>query len=248
MVAREPRRASPATKRMREALMCASSDSLRAMSAATRRQSRVALGRGARRARTLLRMRAAARLSRRGRLGRVPEGQKYWVRTEHGRTWGPYTLEALERLRGQLTEKCEASLDGATWRPGMDFPELKELLAPARKIEKKSAPPPPPPRISKAMAEAFGIKDEPVPAPAAKEATPAAPPPAQKKPPSAQRKPPPPPPAPEQPVELPQSGDLAEVSPVRLYALAAQTSASGRVQLELESGKVLEISFRRGAP
>ncbi|TMA29170.1 MAG: hypothetical protein E6J78_04040 [Deltaproteobacteria bacterium] len=178
----------------------------------------------------------------------MPEGQKYWVRTEHGRTWGPYTLEALERLRGQLTEKCEASLDGATWRPGMDFPELKELLAPARKIEKKSAPPPPPPRISKAMAEAFGIKDEPVPAPAAKEATPAASPPAQKKPPSAQRKPPPPPPAPEQPVELPQSGDLAEVSPVRLYALAAQTSASGRVQLELESGKVLEISFRRGAP
>ena len=68
--------------------------------------------------------------------------RNYWVRTEQGRTWGPYTLEALDRLRGQLTEKCEASLDGQNWRPGTDFPELKELLAPPRKVEKKSAPPP----------------------------------------------------------------------------------------------------------
>jgi tetratricopeptide (TPR) repeat protein len=186
----------------------------------------------------------------------VPEGRKYWVRTEQGRTWGPYTVEALERLRGQLTEKCEASLDGATWQSGMDFPELRLLLAPARKIERKSSPPPPPPRISKAIAEAFGIKDEPIEAPAA-EAPPPEPTAAQKKPPPpAPQKPPPPvaqkkpapPPAPEPSIEVPQSGDLAEVSPVRLYALAAQTNGSGRLKLELENGKVLEISFRRGTP
>ena len=87
--------------------------------------------------------------------------QNYWVRTEHGRTWGPFTLTALDRLRGQLTEKAEASLDGKTWRPGSEFPELKELLAPARKIEKKAAAAQSnPPRISKAIAEAFGIKQE----------------------------------------------------------------------------------------
>ena len=62
--------------------------------------------------------------------------RNYWVRTEHGRIWGPYTISALERLRGQLTDKCEASLDGKEWLPGADFPELRGLLMPARKIER----------------------------------------------------------------------------------------------------------------
>src|SRR5436190_23470128 len=55
MVAREPRRASPATKRMREAFTCETSGSLRAMSATIRRQRSVAFGRGGRRARTVVR-------------------------------------------------------------------------------------------------------------------------------------------------------------------------------------------------
>jgi len=99
--------------------------------------------------------------------------QNYWVRTEQGRTWGPFTLTALERLRGQLTEKAEASLDGQTWRPGTEFPELRDLLSPARKIEKVARPAASsnPPRISKAIAEAFGIKqDQPAPEPEAKKA------------------------------------------------------------------------------
>ena len=167
--------------------------------------------------------------------------KNYWVRTEHGRVWGPFTLEKLERLRGQLTEKAEASLDGQKWRPGMEFPELRELLTPARKIEKKAPEAVPGPRISKAIAEAFGIKDAPVAAPA--------PPP----PPSgvAAVKPASRPPAPqsfETPQALPESGDLAQVSPVRLYALAALTSASGWLQLEMEKGRMLQISFRRGTP
>src|SRR5262249_5707237 len=61
---------------------------------------------------------------------RAVADKNYWVRTEHGRVWGPFTLEKLERLRGQLTEKAEASLDGTSWRPGSEFPELKELLSP----------------------------------------------------------------------------------------------------------------------
>jgi tetratricopeptide (TPR) repeat protein len=167
----------------------------------------------------------------------------YWVRTEQGRIWGPYTLQALERLRGQLTEKAEASLDGKSWRPVSEFPELKDLLVPARKVEKVApAADAPPPRISKAIAEAFGIKDEPVAAPAsekpAEAAAVAAPAPA---------KPAPPPPPAETPLEVPESGDLAELSPVRLYGLAALTNASGWLQLELE-GRMLQISFRRGTP
>jgi tetratricopeptide (TPR) repeat protein len=181
--------------------------------------------------------------------------QNYWVRTEQGSTWGPYSLEKLERLRGQLTEKCEASLDGQSWRPGTEFPELRDLLAPARKVEKVAVAPAAP-RISPAIAKAFGMKtstgavevtshqDEPAVAPAAPTAAPAAPA-AAKKPGTV---PAPPPPVADKPLELPESGSLADISPVRLYALAALTNASGWLQLELEKGRMLQISFRRGTP
>src|SRR5439155_20478026 len=74
-----------------------------------------------------------------------------------GRVWGACPISALERLRGQLTEKCEASIDGKEWLPGGDFPELRGLLLPARKFERQTAAPAAGPRISKAMAEAYGI-------------------------------------------------------------------------------------------
>jgi tetratricopeptide (TPR) repeat protein len=192
--------------------------------------------------------------------------RNYWVRTEHGRVWGPYTISALERLRGQLTEKCEASLDGKEWLPGADFPELRGLLSPARKIERGAPPPPAGPRISRAMATAFGIGEEgaqiarpPQPAPPApppqaapqQAAPPARPPqavPQQQPPPAApKRKPPVMQQAPET-LELPDSGDLAKLSPVRLYALAALTNASGCFRLNSEDGRLLQIVFRRGTP
>ncbi len=178
--------------------------------------------------------------------------RKYWVRTEHGRVWGPYTVAALERLRGQLTESCEASIDGIEWTPGMDFPELRSLLVPARKIERQSAAAAPPPRISRAMAEAFGIND--VTVSVSPTAVPAGAPPEERAPeaaaaaaPAPKPKPPAPPPPPVQ-LELPDSGDLAQLSPARLYALAAFTSASGALQIELDKGRTLRIAFRRGTP
>src|SRR6266849_6344875 len=103
-----------------------------------------------------------------------PGGRQYWIRTEQGRVWGPYPIGALERLRGQLTEKAQASLDGKEFRSGMDFPELRSLLA--------------------------------------------------------------------------EQGNLAEVTPVRLYALAALGGANGWLELQLESGRMITISFRRGTP
>ena len=168
--------------------------------------------------------------------------RNYWVRTEQGRTWGPFPLSALERLRGQLTDKSEASLDGKKWRPGTEFPELRDLLSPSRKVEKMAASTESaPPRISKAMAEAFGIKPG--------QAAEAAPPPAPEPKPLPQRAPEPaPPPVAEKPLELPESGDLAQLSPLRLYALGALTSASGWLSLQLEKGRELNLSFRRGTP
>ena len=162
------------------------------------------------------------------------------MRTEQGRTWGPFPLTALERLRGQLTDEGEASLDGKKWRPVTDFPELRELLTPPRKVEKKApSAEAAPPRISRAMAAAFGIKQgqvaEPAPAPAPK--------------PLPQRAPEPvAPPVADKPLELPESGDLSQLSPLRLYALAALTSASGWLLLHLEKGRTLTVSFRRGTP
>src|SRR5256885_17216540 len=83
----------------------------------------------------------------------MPPGDgQYWIRTEQGRVWGPYPIDALERLRGQLTEKAQASLDGKEFRSGMDFPELRSLLTARRAAAPAppSAPPPPRERITPA--------------------------------------------------------------------------------------------------
>jgi len=186
--------------------------------------------------------------------------RNYWVRTEHGRVWGPYTISALERLKGQLTEKCEASIDGKEWHPGVDFPELRSLLSPVRKLERPAPMPPPAPRISKAMSEAFGFGNDVIiatpdvldgpaaeaPRPQKPAATASKPPPAAP-PVVAKPKPPPPPPPPEQ-LEVPDSGELTQISPARLYGLAALTSATGTLRLDTEKGGNLQISFRRGTP
>ena len=171
--------------------------------------------------------------------------RNYWVRTEHGRIWGPYTISALERLRGQLTERCEASLDGKEWLPGADFPELRGLLMPARKIERTAPLPVAGPRISRAMAAAFGIGEETAQIAGPPQAAPQQRPPPPEPPPK--RKPPVIGRAPER-LEVPDTGDFAQLSPVRLYALAALTNASGRARFHLEDGRLLQIVFRRGTP
>src|SRR5438105_2166035 len=193
-------------------------------------------------------------------MSRMPPGDRqYWIRTEQGRVWGPYPLDALERLRGQLTEKAQASLDGKEFRSGMDFPELRSLLT-ARKAAapaSPSAPPPPRERITppagtgmyvgpalRAMLEGTAARK-----PVEEEAAPPA------------EKPPPPAPRPTGPpvmrsaavmqsekLELAEHGNLADVSAVRLYALAALGSANGWLELHLESGRMITVSFRRGAP
>src|SRR2546429_9218586 len=75
-----------------------------------------------------------------------PGGKQYWIRTEQGRVWGPYQIDALERLRGQLTEKAQASLDGKEFRSGMEFPELRSLLSARRAAVPAPVSPPAPPK------------------------------------------------------------------------------------------------------
>src|SRR5439155_1231418 len=110
------------------------------------------------------------------------------------------------------------------------------------------------------VAAAFGIGEETAqiagpPQAAVQPSQPARPPqaaPQQQPPPPAppappKRKPPMMPQAPEK-LEVPDSGDLAKLSPVRLYALAALTNASGSARLVPEDGGLLQIFFRRGTP
>jgi hypothetical protein len=49
-------------------------------------------------------------------------------------------------------------------------------------------------------------------------------------------------------LELAEHGNLADVSTVRLYALAALAGANGWLELHVESGRMITVSFRRGAP
>jgi len=193
-----------------------------------------------------------------------PGDRQYWIRTEQGRVWGPYPIDALERLRGQLTENAQASLDGKEFRSGMEFPELRSLLTSRRAAAPPApaAPPtpstPPPPRANptpaggmyvgpalRAMLEGTAARkpvEEPAAAPLPEKA-------------------PPPPPRPAGPpvmrpaavmqsekLELAEHGNLADVSPVRLYALAALAGANGWLELHFESGRMITVSFRRGAP
>jgi hypothetical protein len=213
----------------------------------------------------------------------------FWVRTELGKLWGPLKISALEGLRGQLTVRSEASLDGKEFRPAAQFPELRGLLPSGEPaiiddgdfiLELEPPPPPRSPRPFRPSspqpalrAEAEGAEPGPAassapvaPRPAASPTprpavsspaaiaapAPVAPAPVAPAPvaPAPARPPPPasPPSAGERAGALPESGDLAETSPVRLYAMAAAASATGWLQLELDKGHLLQLSFRRGTP
>jgi len=118
---RESRRASPATKRMRAARMWEQLRQRATMSATTRRHSRVALGPLRRRsARAPWRWppRAPPRSPCPFMVARAPVStplarsvdwqdasrrQAILDPTEQGRVWGPYPIDALERLRGSST-------------------------------------------------------------------------------------------------------------------------------------------------
>src|SRR5437763_5704866 len=183
-----------------------------------------------------------------------PGGRRYWIRTEQGRVWGPYEIDALERLRGQLTEKAQASLDGQEFRPGLDFPELRSLL-----IAPRAAPPQAPsaavPRPTpagmyvgpalRAMLAGAAAQKQPAPAAVAPPAPPAPPVMARTSAPPVLR------PAAvmqSEQLELPVRGKLSDVSAVRLYALAALAGANGALELTLDSERKIAIAFRRGTP
>jgi hypothetical protein len=188
-------------------------------------------------------------------------GRQYWIKTEQGRVWGPYEIDALERLRGQLTERAQASLDGQEFRPGLDFPELRTLLSaskvPAPARAPSAAQPRPTPATGLYVGPALRAMLENGAAKSANAAPPPAPvaPPAPAAPAAATVSRPSGPPV-MRPVavvhseklELPARGNLNDVSPVRLYALAALTSVNGTIELVLEGGPTISISFRRGTP
>ena len=173
----------------------------------------------------------------------MAEGERqYWVRTEQGNVWGPYSRPVLERLRGRLNDRCTVSLDGRQYLPGSDFPELAELLAAA-----EARPPPTRAPVEGSLRASSRLSASAAAAPVAAapeeaEAAPEEPPADDLEPPAPAAAPEPPPPV------VPEEGNLATVSAVRLYAIAAATNATGWLQIHSPSGSLIQISFRRGTP
>ncbi len=183
------------------------------------------------------------------------EKKQYWVRNAQGRVWGPYSPDALDRLRGQLTPQWDVSVDGKEFKAGKEFPELAELLAAPRRVTPPLARQPAAQSAEEERAADRAHARAAIEADRARRAGAATPP----APPVAAAEPavqaPPERAATSQPVmaalqelELPEEGSLEQLSPVRLYALAAATSATGWLQLSSESGRMLQIGFRRGTP
>jgi hypothetical protein len=212
--------------------------------------------------------------------------RQYWVRNEQGRTWGPYDLAALERLRGMISEQWEVALDGKKFDKLPKFPELIELAQAPRRAAPPPLPPKEPEREGRDLREAArrairanmesrtprsagsgnteptAIASTSAPVSSVTEAAPASPtatavesrkstgssgvhaaPKLGTPTVGAQSSS-----ALSAVTGVPDEGDLEELPPLRLYALAALSSASGWLQLESPSGTMLQISFRRGSP
>ena len=59
-----------------------------------------------------------------------PAADRYWVRNDVGRAWGPFALEALARLNlGRFEpERIKVSTDGKDFRPLAEFPLVLQQL------------------------------------------------------------------------------------------------------------------------
>jgi hypothetical protein len=195
----------------------------------------------------------------------MPEGEakRYWVRTEQGRVWGPFPAEQLARLKGQITEKAQVALDVHSFRPVSEFPEMQPFVVQRPEVRRaETAPreraPDDAPHIGPALRamssqppQAKSPAPSPNPHPAPPVMTPAPAP--AGAPPAGPRRSPPVlrPQAPPDPVDemrLPASGNLAAVSPIRLYALAALNGSNGALEMRREDGSHITIHFRRGTP
>jgi len=191
------------------------------------------------------------------------EAKRYWVRNEQGRVWGPFPAEQLARLKGQITGKAQVALDGRSFRPVSEFPELQPFVvqrAEVRRVEPatRERAPDDGPQIGPGLRAMFSappqgkspapsVNPHPAPPVVAYAPAPAGAPPA-----GPRRSPPVlTPQAPRDPVDemrLPATGDLAAVSPIRLYALAALNGSNGALELRREDGSRITIHFRRGTP
>lgn len=147
---------------------------------------------------------------------------RYWLRNEVGRVWGPFGLDALGRVNlGQRDgfDRIQASADGTSFRPVADFPLVRSALeraAASMQAVRRAVPQasPTPPSVKPLR-----------PAPA----------------------PPPPAPVVEEDPGPPASGTLEALSVVSLYARIASERASGRLVVAVEQGNWV-VYFKKGTP
>lgn len=144
---------------------------------------------------------------------------RFWLRNEVGRVWGPFGLEALGRVNlGQRDgfDRIQASTDGQLFRPVTDFPLVKNAL-------ERAAAATSPPRRPAPQASATPVGVKPL------------------------RPAPPPAPVVEEDHGPPASGTLETLSSIALYARIAGERASGRLEVQVEQGPWV-VYFKKGTP
>lgn len=151
--------------------------------------------------------------------------EKIWIRNEHGRVWGPYSLSALGRVDlGQREgfDRIQVSFDGRSFQPGSAFPHVLQTL------EQAAAAAPLPKRDVSAPVPERSVGERPRP--------PASPP----------KPEPEPQPVPEDPGP-PEFGTLTEHSLINLYARAASERVSGQLVVNSDKGDWF-LYFKSGTP
>lgn len=160
-----------------------------------------------------------------------PPVERYWIRNERGRVWGPFTLDALGRVDlGQREgfDRIQVSLDGRSFQLGSEFPRVQQALERAAALA-----PPPRSRAPEAI-----LTPPPMPRAASTKPRMAVP---------ARPMPPPAPPPPVEDPGPPEFGTLTEHSLIDLYARAASERASGQLVVTSEKGDWI-VYFKSGTP
>jgi hypothetical protein len=148
---------------------------------------------------------------------------RYWIRNDVGRIWGPFTLDSVGRVNvGKDVTRVMVSTDGKAFRPVSEFPQVQDVL------EKGSRP----------AAPVVQRRDPPSIAPRAVPTDRVY---------SADSIPPPPPPVEPVFVGVPKEGSLAVYSVARLYAQIAGAQLLGKLTISAPEGD-FAIFFKKGSP
>jgi DnaJ-domain-containing protein 1 len=178
-----------------------------------------------------------------------PAAERYWIRNEVGRVWGPFGIDAVGRVNvgsGEIADRILVSTDGQSFLPIREFPEVLEQMERGSK---------PAPRMRPMPDGPAPVRHATFQATAPLRSTPIGPP--TRSNPNAARVEVPPPPPPQRPrttttapVENPGpplEGELEAVSAAQIYSRVAGVLLTGKLTVHAKDG-TYGIFFKKGTP